>query len=144
MPSLAKNLKFLMSKLAVSQRQLESAVNKGQTTIGNWIRGETYPNSEDLVKLSAFFGISMDDLCLTDLEHGNLITEAYLANFRKFGKAIGQQIGHPTAQNDQFFAQYRKIEETEESALWAVLQALHRIGQDVSQIKDWINKQGQK
>lgn len=90
-----KNLKTLISKLAISQASIESVVDKRQTTISNWINGKTSPDAEDLVKLGDFFGMAIDDLCLTDLSKGNLITEDYISHFRAKGSLKGSLKGSP-------------------------------------------------
>jgi transcriptional regulator with XRE-family HTH domain len=121
----AKNLKLLMKTTATTQVQLESVVNKRQTTISNWLNGKGSPDAEDLVRLSSFFAISIDDLCLIDLSHGNLISEDYLANFRQFGNLKGNPMGNPMAHPYHFSGNpASQEEEGQETYLWAILQAI--------------------
>jgi transcriptional regulator with XRE-family HTH domain len=90
----SKNLKFLITELNVSQISLEPVVNKKQQTISNWVNGKYEPEAEDLVRLSDWFGITIDDFCLIDLSEGNLISQEYIAKFKKHGNLKGNQTGN--------------------------------------------------
>jgi transcriptional regulator with XRE-family HTH domain len=130
MQQLPSNLKFLMRKLGQSQASIESVVERRQQTISNWLAGKGEPDASDLIKLSHFFGISIDDLCLTDLANGNLIDEAYLARFRQIGKVKGNLLGNPMASIHHFSGEPKAMQEgQEETYLWAVLQQLKAMDQ---------------
>lgn len=59
----------MRKKNNVSQAGLASQLTKGQTTVGNWEGGTTQPSVEDIILIKQFFGISLDDLILTDLRN---------------------------------------------------------------------------
>jgi transcriptional regulator with XRE-family HTH domain len=134
-----KNLKALVSKLGITQASIEGVVEKRQTTISNWVNGRTNPDAEDLVKLSEFFGLPIDDLCLTDLSHGNLITQDYISNFRAKGSLKGKPFGSLTAENNQFIAmkpiQNNDAREDDNPLLWSVLKLMQGIDQKLDEIR---------
>jgi transcriptional regulator with XRE-family HTH domain len=143
-----KNLRFLIKKLALSQASIESVVDKRQTTISNWINEKSSPDAEDLVKLSQYFGIPIDDLCLIDLSNGNLITEEYLRKFRHNGNQKGNLIGNPMTYFYQKTGMSRgtkeELEEAEEGAIWLILHVVRQMDIKLDLIRDWIKHQDKK
>jgi transcriptional regulator with XRE-family HTH domain len=143
-----KNLKFLISRLSISQASIESVVDKRQTTISNWINGKTDPDATDLVKLSEFFGIAIDDLCLTDLSVSNLIDEEYIANFRAKGSLKGKGIGSPKLKFHQnigdLIHQESGIPEDTQALLWAVFKLMQGIDAKLDQLRADMKKDSQK
>ena len=65
---LAKNLKFLRKHGANSLDEIAESMKKRKPTIAKWENGTIEPNLEELIALSKFFGISTDEILLTDLE----------------------------------------------------------------------------
>lgn len=65
----ARNLKVLRKISGKSQAELSLIVNKGQTTIGNWETGMSEPNMEEMILLSNFFGVSLNDFLIKELSH---------------------------------------------------------------------------
>jgi len=65
----ARNLKILRKISGKSQAELALIVNKGQTTIGNWETGMSEPNMEEMILLSNFFGVSLNDFLIKELTH---------------------------------------------------------------------------
>ena len=139
MNSFASNLKLLMKQLALSQASIEKVVDKRQTTISNWINGKTSPDVEDLIKLSDFFMIPIDDLCQTDLAKGNLINETYFEKFKQFGSLKGNEIGKLKAEFHQNIAEVKQalhVENSEEeAALWTVLQVMKQMAESLDRIE---------
>lgn len=131
MTNFGKNLKGLIEKLAISQASIENVVEKRQTTISNWIHGRTDPNAEDLVRLSLYFGISVDDLLFTDLEGGNLITEAFVQKFKQKGSLNGNVTGNLTTKVHQFIGEQAELKkdlsQSEETAFWTLLQMIRQL-----------------
>jgi transcriptional regulator with XRE-family HTH domain len=64
---LGKNLRYLRKKSARRQEDIGALVNKGQTTIGNWEKGISQPNIEEILLLSDYFAIPVDVLLKDDL-----------------------------------------------------------------------------
>ncbi len=64
---LGKNLRYLRKQTSKTQSEIASLIQKGQTTIGNWENGISEPNLNELLIISNFFDIRLDDLLKTDL-----------------------------------------------------------------------------
>ncbi len=59
---LGKNINTLRKEKGLSQEKLAEKVNVTRQTISNWELGETSPNPEQLMLLSAVLGKSIDEL----------------------------------------------------------------------------------
>jgi transcriptional regulator with XRE-family HTH domain len=144
-PHFAKNFKYLLQKLSLSQASIEPVVDKRQTTISNWLNGKSSPDAGDLVKLSHFFLISMDDLCLMDLSNGNLIDEEYVSRFRQKGNPNGNQNGNLMSEFHHFSGNpslaVNSKKELEETNLWIVMNALKAIDQKLDEIRLSLKKE---
>lgn len=81
-----KNLGYLLGKFAINQDQLGIFINRRQTTVSNWVNGISVPDVDDLVKLHHFFGLGIDMLIMVDLEKSQLVTDKYVAAFKKLYK----------------------------------------------------------
>lgn len=71
---LGNNIRFLRKQSSKTQSEVAAVLKKGQTTIGNWENGISEPNLEELVVLSNYFDISLDELVRTDLEASSRYT----------------------------------------------------------------------
>ena len=56
------------SGLGMSQEELAEAVYVTRQTVSNWETGKSYPDIQSLLRLSALFGISLDQLIKGDAE----------------------------------------------------------------------------
>ena len=72
---LAKNLKFLRKHGAKSPDEIAESMNKRKSTIVKWENGTSEPDLEELIALTKFFGISTDEILLTDLEKASKAKE---------------------------------------------------------------------
>lgn len=77
------NLKYLLKKFGVNQTELANFMDRQQTTVSNWMNGISVPDVDDLVKIYHFFGFSIDALILTDLSESQVMTDKYVARFKK-------------------------------------------------------------
>lgn len=68
---LGKNIRHLRKQNSKTQAELASHLDRGQTTIGNWENGISEPGVEELITLSNFFDISLDNLLKIDLSLTN-------------------------------------------------------------------------
>lgn len=127
----AKNLIFLCKKLRITQEQLALQVDKRQSTIGNWKNKVSSPDVEDLIRISQFFDISLDDLVLKDLEHVHLFQS-------DSGKKIEQKVHqslhlsvHPTDKKSTNYTPNNialsTVNEGQETLLWSVLNVLKQM-----------------
>jgi transcriptional regulator with XRE-family HTH domain len=95
----AYNLTFLKKKTNKTQSDIAFQVNKAKQTISGWENGVSEPSMKDLVILSDFFGVSIDELVNADLSNVHL-------NQNNGGLKIGQNVHlnvhgnvHPMGQN---------------------------------------------
>jgi transcriptional regulator with XRE-family HTH domain len=70
MNSLPKNLRYLRKKIGKSQAEISKLVEKKQNTIGNWENEVSEPTIGEIARLAQFFGVTIQDLIMKDLEVG--------------------------------------------------------------------------
>lgn len=70
---LSKNLGYLRKSSGKKQIEIGRFVQKGGNTVWNWEHGVSNPNIEEIVALSNFFGVSLQDLVLTDMEPEGIV-----------------------------------------------------------------------
>jgi len=64
---LHSNLKFFREKFSLSQQQIADLIEKKKSVIGHYERGTSFPPLDSLVRISTFFGITLDNLTMADL-----------------------------------------------------------------------------
>ena len=64
----SKNLRFLRKKGNHNQDEISVLFKKQANTIGNWENQKSEPSLAELIRLGAFFKVSIQDLLHTDLE----------------------------------------------------------------------------
>lgn len=69
---LSKNIKFLRNKYHLTQESFGKIVNKKRTLISAWESDDREITTEDIIKISNYFNIKMDDLISKDLSIDNL------------------------------------------------------------------------
>lgn len=92
---LPKNLYFLRKRMGKNQAEMGAFMGKGGNTIGNWENGMSQPNINEIVALADYFGVTLQDMVLTDLEN----TEPYMseaAEARKSKTRHGRDRPYPT------------------------------------------------
>lgn len=62
-----ENLKFLRIKKGMTQAELAKKLDKDYSTIGKWELGQRNPIMADILKMSDFFNISVQDFVEKDL-----------------------------------------------------------------------------
>ena len=63
-----KNLRYLRKKGSLNQDEISRLFNKRANTIGNWENGKSEPSLTELIKLGAYFNVSLQTLLNIDLE----------------------------------------------------------------------------
>lgn len=58
----SENLKYYRKYKGVTQKELADAIGTNNTTLSNWEKDISKPDIDTIVKLSNYFGISIDDL----------------------------------------------------------------------------------
>lgn len=64
---LSTNIKFLRQKKGLTQEEISKIVNKSRVLVSQWESDERDITTEDIIKLSDYFNIPMDDLVGKDL-----------------------------------------------------------------------------
>lgn len=65
---LSGNISFLRNKKKIPQWKLAVILDKSKGVVGSYERGELEPNITTIIKLSACFDVSIDQLILKDLK----------------------------------------------------------------------------
>ena len=68
MNDVARNLKRIRERRGMSQETVAAQLHTTRQTISNWERGQTNPSIDDLMALSAFFQVGVDELIYPDGE----------------------------------------------------------------------------
>lgn len=68
MNNLSKNIKFLRLQKKLTQEDIAKVVGKARSLISAWESDDRDITTEDIIKLSNFFNVSMDDLVGKDLQ----------------------------------------------------------------------------
>jgi transcriptional regulator with XRE-family HTH domain len=63
-----KNLRYLRKKSGLRQEDMVKSLKITRSTWSNYEIGHTIPKLTEVVSISKFFGISLDDLVIEDLE----------------------------------------------------------------------------
>ena len=66
-----EQIRAYRSSLGLSQEELAEAVYVTRQTISNWETGKSYPDIQSLLRLSALYGVSLDQLIKGDAERKN-------------------------------------------------------------------------
>ena len=65
--NISTNLKYLRKKKGLTQLELRTILGYTRSTWSNYENGITNPSIEDIITISNFFGITLDDLIMNDL-----------------------------------------------------------------------------
>jgi transcriptional regulator with XRE-family HTH domain len=63
-----KNLQFLRKEKKLRQHQMYDSLRFSRTTWSNYEKCRTAPSLDGLIKISRFFGVSLDELIAEDIE----------------------------------------------------------------------------
>ena len=69
------NIKFLRKKYKLSQNDIAKIVNKERSLIGHWENGSRSVTLEDIITLSGYFHISIEQLIGSDLSNQKIHLE---------------------------------------------------------------------
>lgn len=122
--NISKNLKYLRKKKGLTQLQVRSSLGHTRSTWSNYENGLTNPSINDLIAFSRFFGISLDDLVLHDLE-------AQESSPENANNSSHKPIAYPT--NDVATV-------TSEPEIVYLLREIKKLQEDVNMIKEWKEK----
>ena len=71
---LEKNIVNLRKQRGLTQEQLAEKLGVSRQTIVKWEKGEATPDSYNLIELSKFFNVKVQDLILTEINFASLVT----------------------------------------------------------------------
>jgi len=66
--NISKNLKYLRQKKGLTQLELRTILGYTRSTWSNYENGITNPSIDDLITISNFLGVTLDDLIMNDLQ----------------------------------------------------------------------------
>jgi transcriptional regulator with XRE-family HTH domain len=140
----AENLRFVRKLFDVSQTELALQVNKRQTTVGGWENKVSQPDIDNLIAISEFFGISIDDLVKWDIEKRNLITEKHIKKMKEernlMGNAMGNLIRKKTTKYQPYDGNTSMVAEGQQAADWVLLRKMEELRQDFGLLRDSVEK----
>lgn len=64
---LAQNLKYLRTKAGKQQKELALILNVSKATMAKYESGMVEPNIETVVRITQYFGVTLDEIVLKDL-----------------------------------------------------------------------------
>lgn len=64
---LAQNLKYLREQKGMSQRECAEAFGLSSSAVAMWEQDQRKPDIEMLIRLTEYFGVTLDDMVLKDL-----------------------------------------------------------------------------
>ena len=66
--NIGKNLKILRMQKGITQQELAEQVGKKMQMVGLWERGKRGIGVNDLIKLSKYFGVTIDQIVMQELQ----------------------------------------------------------------------------
>ena len=60
--NLSENLFRLRKKRGLSQEEFAEHIHISRQAVSKWERGEAYPDTENLIEIAAFYGVTLDEL----------------------------------------------------------------------------------
>lgn len=73
---LATNLSELRNQNELTQSKMQEKLKIKRNTWSNWENSVSEPSVEEIVRIAQFFGVTIDDLLLTDLRNSKEFDEA--------------------------------------------------------------------
>jgi transcriptional regulator with XRE-family HTH domain len=70
------NLYTLRKQRGLSQDEFAEKMGVSRQAISKWERNESYPDTENLIAIAKFFGVSIDDMINTSLDAQNIKSES--------------------------------------------------------------------
>ncbi len=91
---LAQNLKYLREQRGMSQRECAEIFGLSGSAVTMWEKDQRKPDIEMLVRLSKYFGVTLDDLILKDLRPPIPLYVLNLRFLRNSHKMTQEDIGN--------------------------------------------------
>ena len=91
------NLRFLMKQKRDNQESIADLIGRKRSAVGSYVRGESSPNADVLIRLADYFGVSIDRLLREDLT----ISDKYPRKEPKVGSMTELQETYETSAGQQ-------------------------------------------
>jgi transcriptional regulator with XRE-family HTH domain len=112
----AEKFKDLRTRAGISQQRLAVDLDLAIRTVGKYENGHVLPSAELLMKISKYFGVSIDSLLTEQEEH---IANAY----EKGGAKGAREVSELIEEFSGMFASGRLSEDDKDAAMRALLEA---------------------
>lgn len=86
------NVKHLREARNIDRESFANHYNLHLSSISHWERGKHLPKVEDVVRVAAFFGVSVDDLLLKNLAQGESFVQEKSEPYLPIGEKNSQAI----------------------------------------------------
>ncbi len=124
----SKNLRFLRKRGSFKQEDISVLFNKQANTVGNWENGKSEPNLAELIKISEYFRVSVQELLNNDLESQptRQNKEPVPIGFQSDSNRTEEASNSPTSEGNQ-------------DAFWVVLRELRSVHEKLDSLLSRMN-----
>jgi transcriptional regulator with XRE-family HTH domain len=124
----SKNLRFLRKRGSLKQEDISVLFNKQANTVGNWENGKSEPSLTELIKLSEYFRVSVQDLLNYDLESrpSRQIKEPVPIGFQSDSNRTEEVFNSPAVEGGQ-------------DAFWVILRELRSVHEKLDLLMSRMN-----
>jgi len=129
-----KNLRYLRKKGSLNQEEISTLFNKRANTIGNWENGKSEPSLTELIKLGAYFNVSLQALLNIDLEKE---TGQESTGLQEQVDAISRPVSHPLPQSPP-----GQLQEGNPDTFWLILRELRSVNEKLDLLKSGLPYSG--
>jgi transcriptional regulator with XRE-family HTH domain len=126
----SKNLRFLRKKKGMNQDEISVLFDKKPNTVGNWENKKSEPSLAELMKLSEFFQVNLQELLNTDLEGVSSQEEQTL------------NTGSPTVEKTNLAA--APVVEGSQDAFWLIMREIRALNDKVDLLVSSLESTGPK
>ena len=131
----AKNIRLLRKRRRLTLSEMQDSSGFKVSTWSNYENGNTEPDFNALIQISTYFGISIDDLLLVDMENVQLMDNKRSTNFQ--GKSTANGTANSTAKPAKY-GDYNLPEsvlnEPENSREWLIAKMLKENSEKLDQL----------
>ena len=129
-----KNLRYLRKKGSLNQDEISRLFNKRANTIGNWENGKSEPSLTELIKLGAYFNVSLQTLLNIDLEKE---TDQESTGLQEQVDIISRPVSNPLPQTPP-----GQLQEANPDTFWLILRELRSVNEKLDLLKSGLPYSG--
>jgi transcriptional regulator with XRE-family HTH domain len=127
MSPFSKNLRYLRKKGSLNQEEISNLFNKRANTIGNWENGKSEPSLTELIKLGAYFNVSLQALLNADLEKE---PGPESGGLHEQGSVISRPVSNPLQESAP-----GRLQEGNPDTFWLILRELRAMNEKLDLLK---------